>query len=510
MFASKGRFNKIHWIAGVSGLCSNRESFEHHTIKPSDGEVVDAAEKPLEKENLPTDNRLEKESLRTQDSSSEESHLTVVAEQSETLQIAEITVSSQKTETGYCLATGLPVCEQPVIEEQRVVCGDVLSDEGGLVGWTKHAILQRVEKLEFEIDQVEKEIGKIEINEAGNDLHDLVTIDEEIPAVHSSERDEDCLMAMDEDLQEVSTVVDNGRDAVVTPSFETLSAADISLKRPVLLTDECPSNSSPHLETRRDSPDVSQPQLMHTSEQGELGVDILQKSKSRVDLEEFDSRDMKLEMRHETGEPFLGGQVMDSQPSLLGKVEHIEPNGALKERLELEDFQNFADLLILKNQEQAQQAFEPFMHLLLPELLVKGCSPLYCCPTDAPAWQQNMESHNRNSQLILQKLTERWQCLKFKERVLTMRFRALKELWRQGQQDLCKRRDCSRAAHRWEPERRNGCGPPSQRTSLRLRPMHTSMFPTGIGSLIVLCFTFYPSVFFSSSQFSSPYLEVLL
>ncbi|CAK9275150.1 unnamed protein product [Sphagnum jensenii] len=392
-----------------------------------------------------------------------------------TLQIAEIAVSSQKTETGYCLATGLPACEQPVIEEQRVVCEDVLSDEGGLVGWTKHAILQRVEKLEFEIDQVEKEIGKIEINEVGNDLHDLVTIDEEIPAVHSSERDEDCLMAMDEDLQEVSTVVDNGRDAVVTPSlpsFETPSAADISPKRPVLLADECPWNSSPHLEIRRDSPDVSQPQLMHPSEEGELGVHILQESKSRVDLEEFDSRDMKLEMRHETGEPFLCGQVMDSQPNLLGK--------------------NFADLLILKNQEQAQQAFEPFMHLLLPELLVKGCSPLYCCPTDAPAWQQNVESHNRNSQLILQKLTERWQCLKFKERVLTMRFRALKEFWRQGQQDLCKRRDFSKAAHRWEPERRNGCGPPSQRTSLRLRPMHTSMFLTGIGSLIVLCFTFYP------------------
>jgi hypothetical protein len=275
VFASKGRFNKILRIAGVSGLCSNRDSFEHNTIKPSDGEVVDAAEKPLEKENLPTDNQLEKESLRTQDSSSEESHLTVVAEQSETLQIAEITVSSQKTETGYCLATGLPACEQPVIEEQRVVC----EDEGGLVGWTKHAILQRVEKLEFEIDQVEKEIGKIEINEAGNDL---ITIDEEIPAVHSSERDEDCLMAMDEDLQEVSTVVDNGRDAVVTPSlpsFETPSVADISPKRPVLLTDECPWNSSPHLETRRDSPDVGQPQLMHPSEQGELGVDILQEGR---------------------------------------------------------------------------------------------------------------------------------------------------------------------------------------------------------------------------------------
>ncbi|CAK9229550.1 unnamed protein product [Sphagnum troendelagicum] len=410
-------------VDSVSGLCSNRDSFEHNTIKPSDGEVVDAAEKPLEKEKLPTDNQLEKESLRTQDSSSEESHLT------------------------------------------------------------------RVEKLEFEIDQVEKEIGKIEINEVGNDLHDLVTIDEEIPAVHSSERDEDCLMAMDEDLQEVSTVVDNGRDAVVTPSlpsFETPSAADISPKRPVLLADECPWNSSPHLETRRDSPDVSQPQLMHPSEEGELGVDILRESKSRVDLEEFDSGDMKLEMRHETGEPFLYGQVMDSQPSLLGKVEHIEANVDLKERLDvcqtvaLEDLQNFADLLILKNQEQAQQAFEPFMHLLLPELLVKGCSPLYCCPTDAPAWQQNVESHNRNSKLILQKLTERWQCLKFKERVLTMRFRALKEFWRQGQQDLCKRRDFSKAAHRWESERRNGCGPPSQRTSLRLRPIHTSMFLTGI------------------------------
>ncbi|CAN5965076.1 unnamed protein product [Sphagnum jensenii] len=308
----------------VDRLCSNRDSFEHNTIKPSDGEVVNVAEKPLEKENLPTDNRLEKDSLRTQDSSSEESNLTVVAEQSKTLQIAEITVSSQKTETGYCLATGLPACEQLVIEEQRAV---------------------------------EKEIGKIEITEAGKDLHDLVTIDEEIPAVHSSERDEDCLMAMDEDLQ-LSTVVDNGRDAVVKPSlpsFETPSAADISPKRPVLLTDECPWNSSPNLETRRDSPDVSQPQLMHPSEQGELGVDILQESKLRVDLEELDSRDMKLEIRHETGEPFLGGQVMDSQPSLLGKVEHIEPNADLKERLDvcqtvaLEDLQNFADLLILKN-----------------------------------------------------------------------------------------------------------------------------------------------------------------
>jgi nuclear receptor co-repressor 1 len=141
----------------------------------------------------------------------------------------------------------------------------------------------------------------------------------------------------------------------------------------------------------------------------------------------------------------------------------------------VEDLQNFTHSLIMENKKQSRCASDSLVHLLTKELVQEGKGQLYSTPAESPMWHKNVESHHMNLDRIVEKLTEQQNCLKFKERVLTMRFRTLKDAWRQEQLRLVQRRYRAKPIRRWEIERRNGTAPPSQRSSLRLRSIQSGI-----------------------------------
>ncbi|XP_024380079.1 uncharacterized protein [Physcomitrium patens] len=126
--------------------------------------------------------------------------------------------------------------------------------------------------------------------------------------------------------------------------------------------------------------------------------------------------------------------------------------------------------LMMENKENARLAGASFLHLLPENLKREPYQQLYDSPTEALVWQHNVETHKKIEDMLLKKISEKHHFHKFKERILTLRFIALKEAWKQEQKGLSGLRNRPKSVSRWDNEGRSSHGPPSQRFSLRLRP----------------------------------------
>uniref|UniRef100_A0A7I4AGK7 Uncharacterized protein n=1 Tax=Physcomitrium patens TaxID=3218 RepID=A0A7I4AGK7_PHYPA len=137
------------------------------------------------------------------------------------------------------------------------------------------------------------------------------------------------------------------------------------------------------------------------------------------------------------------------------------------------DVEVVARSLMEENKKRAEQARETFVHLLREGVGVEGT--LYRCPAEAGVWKENVERHYRNQERMLEKMGERRQSLRFAEQVLAMRFRALKEAWKQEQVGMRQQQRGTKPVRRWEVEKRNGTALHCHRSSLRLRPVQAGM-----------------------------------
>lgn len=130
--------------------------------------------------------------------------------------------------------------------------------------------------------------------------------------------------------------------------------------------------------------------------------------------------------------------------------------------------QTMIELFVMENKKIACLSGAPFVHLLPKHLAGTVDQQVYHSPIEAPVCQRNVVMHKNIHGRLLEKIAERRHFIRFKERVLALRYRSLKEAWKTKQKGLFDRRNHPKTVR---SERRSGHGPPSQRSSLRLRPL---------------------------------------
>eukprot|EP00850_Spirogloea_muscicola_P016549 SM000135S26993 [mRNA] locus=s135:153893:158121:+ [translate_table: standard] len=81
-----------------------------------------------------------------------------------------------------------------------------------------------------------------------------------------------------------------------------------------------------------------------------------------------------------------------------------------------------------ENQARTATSWGSLAHLLLPGLA--SGEPLYCRPQDAPGWRANEESFARLRERMAAMLAHRRREQLFREKVLALKYRALREVWR--------------------------------------------------------------------------------
>lgn len=346
-----------------------------------------------------------------------------------------------------------------------------VSSFGDVVGWTKDALLLRVEKVESEIEQVERELSRLEKLENAKFAANLERAEDMVAegVMFKLEQGDDGPQAMDEDDVEMSVPTRGSRE-----SSQLVHGA--SPIRNFSHTTECVSKI--HGEgavgdvvhklglKSVEGEDESILNLVAVLEEGELHEEKHEEATMTQLLHDSESEGSL--MCSPSAETDLSHEEQTNQLISLSKSE-VEDKEESNTRMVLRGHQVVANTLMEENKRQALLASQSFVHLLTQDLSQGGM--LYSCPREAPIWKGNVESHDRNQERMLEKLTEQKLSLKFTEQILTMRFRAFKDVWRQEQLGINQQQRGTKPVRRWELEKRNGTSLPCQRSSLRLRPV---------------------------------------
>jgi hypothetical protein len=362
-------------------------------------------------------------------------------------------------------------CEQPVTEGPVLIATETLPDEGEVAGWTKDSIIQRVEKVEFEIDQIEKEIARLEAESNVEILQDLPG---NVLPVEAGGK-ENQLMAP-EDVNSTVDIMETSPTLPLHPSPASPcspAAEDVCQNsvndREVAFVEMMPDVLDMEVEEKavgleHETGDVAAP-LEERVEKKDVG-----------EAQQGEGLRVQSPLSPASGTEMQDGPLQVSMEEVVNMTQlEVDNKQELSTMVLVEDLQNFTHSLIMENKKQSRCASDSLVHLLTKELVQEGKGQLYSTPAESPMWHKNVESHHMNLDRIVEKLTEQQNCLKFKERVLTMRFRTLKDAWRQEQLRLVQRRYRAKPIRRWEIERRNGTAPPSQRSSLRLRSIQSGI-----------------------------------
>ena len=370
---------------------------------------------------------------------------------------------------------------------------EVLSD-ATLTGWTEEALLKSVERVELEMVILKEEIAKLEIETSGGADTDHLgvaatdafrkVVQSEV-SVSNVDEQEEGPVAMDEDSQTLLFAAGASKEVCFASSQSSPTVPSAFLGEPLSVTGERALHSAPVLRPtiptfERDSPKSSN------------ASPVLEKDELVVVPEELQLKPVSSsedpELRDNTGVLSLGSAslTLDSKKGDYAEGQFGDEK-AKEDMLVWDDTQSIMKSLILENQGKARSSVVPFTHLL-PEICIgESFKELYSSPTQAPVWRHNEKTHNIIQERLFQKLAEKQHSQRFRERVLTLRYRALKEAWTREQESLCERRNRSKAAARWDVDGRSNYGPPSQRTSLRLRPMASSKYRYNIK---VICHTY--------------------
>lgn len=356
-----------------------------------------------------------------------------------------------------------------VIEQSSAVdmCQEVSSD-ADVAAWTKEAILLRVEKVESEIELVERELVRLEKVENGKNAADREPV-EDMVVEDESEQGDDGPQALDEDEVETSAPIRDSRESsrlihVASPirnsSNMTECISKIHGEGAVVDVVHNPGIKSVGGE------DGSMLDQVPVLEEGELHEERLEEA-TLIRLLHDSESDASLMSSPSTEADLAHGEQVN-QLICVSKLE-VEDKEESNKRMVLRDFQGVVSSLMEENKRQAQQASQSFLHLLSQDSFQEG--KLYSCPAEAPVWKENVERHDRNQEMMLEKISEQQQSLKFTRRILTMRFRALKDAWRQEQFGVSQLQRGTKPVRRWELEKRNGTALSCHRSSLRLRPV---------------------------------------
>lgn len=326
--------------------------------------------------------------------------------------------------------------------------------------WTKEFILLRVEKVESEIEQVERELVRLEKAQSGENAAKRDSSEELLVEDTSVQRD-DGPQAMEEDEAEKSAPVPDCREG--SPARHSSHTTECVSKHDERAVSEVVQNPALKCIEAEDGSMSDQVAILEEGELHEERVDgatfTRLSHESESDLSLTSSPTMEAELA-------CGEQM--NQLVCVSKSE-VEDKEELSRRTHMRDFQAVVCSLMGENKRQAQQASQTFLHLFRQDYFQEG--KIYSCPTESPVWKENVESHYRRQEKMLAKLSEQQQSVKFTKRILTMRFRALQDAWRQEQYGGSQLQRGTKPVRRWELEKRNGTSLPCHRSSLRLRPV---------------------------------------
>jgi hypothetical protein len=348
-----------------------------------------------------------------------------------------------------------------------------VSSFGDVVGWTKETILLRVERVESEIEQVERELSRLDKVEVAKNAANSEFVEDVVAedVMMKSEQADDGPQAIDED--DVETITRDSREsshlvhgASPTQNFSHTTECISKIQGEGAVRDGVHNLGIKSVEGE----DGSMLDQVAVLEEGELHDEKQEQATSTPLIHDSESEGSL--MSSPSAETDLAHEEQMNQVTSVSKSE-VEDKEKANTRMALREHQVIASTLMEENNRQALQASQSFVHLLSQDLSQGG--KLYSSPAEAPVWKENVESHDRNQERMLEKLTEKKQTLKFTERILTMRFRAFKDAWRQEQVGMSQQQRGTKPVRRWELEKRNGTSLPCQRSSLRLRPVQPGM-----------------------------------
>ncbi|KAJ7517145.1 hypothetical protein O6H91_21G012000 [Diphasiastrum complanatum] len=327
-----------------------------------------------------------------------------------------------------------PASIEDVVEANHLAPKDLSS-------WTKQEILAGIEKLELEIDLVEKEILKLDID-AGDDLQNA-------SAPIST-------MGVDENTEEIGcTTVENLEEPHL---FEETSFQQPVDDHQTLQTS--PWEVSSDFQMEEPQPEAENPSMRPVESEvvGKMTPEI---EKSTIAAQEGVIETGCGDLNNCAGLEFLSGS---QEP--LPSVDVLENDVLLDmQKLHLQS----VHALLEENQIQSRLASRPFIHLL-PERLPDVESQRLELNQDVRVWERSGCDNDGCKEQMLEKLAKHKQFIRFKEQVLALKYRALKELWKQEQLGNSQKKDRSKTFRKSESERKNGTASVTQRFSLRLRP----------------------------------------
>ncbi|KAG0596168.1 hypothetical protein M758_UG230500 [Ceratodon purpureus] len=322
---------------------------------------------------------------------------------------------------------------------------------------TEDSILETVERVEAEIDLVEKEIARISSELSGDvSLEVCGTHFARVSALDSSSKvsdEDDIPIPMEEDTPESPPcAVDTG--VACHSSYQSSSTAASTRLEKSPISSESDTSNTPALLLRGTN-------ITPMAEKEVLKWVHLKLASFEKDSDVYYSRGAG------SGSIFLsvGSEELDHSENQFGN--ELASGGSLLQ----ERNQTMIESFMMENKEKARLSGFLFLHLLPQCFTGTIDQKMFHSSIEAAVWQHNVETHRSIQDRLLAKIAERRHFIKFKERVLTLRYRALKEAWKREQKGLFNRRIHPKTVGRWDCDGRNTHDPPCQRSSLRLRPL---------------------------------------
>lgn len=356
------------------------------------------------------------------------------------------------------------------MQPQMVLPGQFGSEDAS--GRLKANILQRLEKLEFELDLTEKEFAKFEVQPevhfssnvsakidsmvdmAGNlvvaevhpDANTLGQKDSMGEVMYSTEVREPGKEVVDDQIgtsssriQENSSCLHSKADSKLQSSFEVHCSLSFDSLPTVSVTSKGEDGiiQADGCNSQRSSLKGSSQSAASFSDPGEMtGV---------TDSREFNAENLSKN---------AGGEF---------SIICVKPGVSIKK----ETSECWKDVYN-DNQEQAERASQVLANLL-PDAKIEPGRLSVGKFKDMLTQEKSTESKERIKQQLQDKLSQEKMFCRFREQVLALKYRALRETWKHEQAGLCQWSDRSEGFKKCDIDRRNGTLTPSQRTSHRLR-----------------------------------------
>lgn len=332
-------------------------------------------------------------------------------------------------------------------------------------GSLKANILQRLEKLELELELTEKELGKIEDQPEDHPLSENDCIIDDTRnsvvfevhfAAHATEQKD-----VATEVLHAPEVGEPGREVIDEQTERPFSGIQVNSLDEI--TDTAKGGSKLHvsLETHYPSFDSSHIDLVTNKDDDGLVkasnsqvISFKERSLSAASFSELD-RTTEITRCKEMSSENLVTNGQSQLFSINGTPIKKHVNECWKD-------------LYNENTEEAKKASKVFSSLL-PDAYFEAGWISVCKVKEIQVQEESTEKDEKIKQKLQNMLLQKKMSYRFGELVLGLKYRALRESWKREQVGLCQWTDRIEGLKKLDAERKNGTMIPTQRSSHRLR-----------------------------------------